>query len=219
VAAQIFVHYTSDLKMFVRWQKRRSTRSKYQRWKEDPGTVWAAVVVESVRVNGKPQQRHVAYLGTFSQRRLDQIDFDYWERVTERLDRFDDRLSADDRAKIENMLAEKIQRVTVEQYDEWCREREAFLDTAPPTLAALRPRGQKYQPRKPLPLAAEREARWQQRKQDRLRLRDRTRERLKVMNQPRSAPTLPRDQFQSHQAPSDAAAAAPSATTTRAVQP
>ena len=42
--------------MFVRWQTRGS-----QRW----GVYHRAILVESLRVEGEPRQKHIAYLGSF----------------------------------------------------------------------------------------------------------------------------------------------------------
>jgi hypothetical protein len=116
--------------MYVRWQKRTSKRTKYRsRGSDGPGTVWSAVIVESARVDGKPRQKHVAYLGTFKQTRLEEEAgcLAYWEKITERLDRLGNRFSTDDRVLIETMLAEKVLPPAPEVYDDWFRDRETFL--------------------------------------------------------------------------------------------
>jgi hypothetical protein len=48
--------------MFVRWQMRTRRSRAFGR---DPrtNTHWAAILAESQRIDGKPTQRHVAYLG------------------------------------------------------------------------------------------------------------------------------------------------------------
>jgi hypothetical protein len=47
--------------MFVRWQKRQRKRRVFGG--EGPDMHWAAILSESERVDGKPVQRHIAYLG------------------------------------------------------------------------------------------------------------------------------------------------------------
>ena len=48
--------------MFVRWQTRTRRARAFGR---DPNTDthWAAILAESSRIDGKPTQRHIAYLG------------------------------------------------------------------------------------------------------------------------------------------------------------
>ena len=50
--------------MFVRWQSR--VRAERNDWalREVGDITWNAILVESVRVDGKPRQNHVAYLGS-----------------------------------------------------------------------------------------------------------------------------------------------------------
>ena len=45
--------------MFLRWQMRKSVASRHR---ESPPVRPVALLVESVRIDGKPRQRHVAYL-------------------------------------------------------------------------------------------------------------------------------------------------------------
>jgi hypothetical protein len=73
-------------------------------------TTWNAILVESVRVDGKPQQKHVAYLGSFSTRQAaSQAQRVYtWEHMLERLDRLSNRITPKDRKKIEAVIASKL---------------------------------------------------------------------------------------------------------------
>jgi hypothetical protein len=69
---------------------------------------WAAILVESVRVKGKPAPRHVAYLGGITESAIEiaaQRRF-FWDEVTERLDGL--RLSPEDRQRIESAIAKKV---------------------------------------------------------------------------------------------------------------
>ena len=67
-------------------------------------------MVESVRIDGKPCQRHVAWIASItesaneivSQRRY------FWDDVHERLDRLGNRISVEDRRHIEAAIARKV---------------------------------------------------------------------------------------------------------------
>jgi hypothetical protein len=64
--------------MFVRWQSRGNSNSKHY------GDSWSAILVRSKRVDGKPRQEHVAYLGSITDKRL-KIDLQrcwFWNHVT-----------------------------------------------------------------------------------------------------------------------------------------
>jgi len=50
--------------MFVRWQSRGNRNSKHY------GESWSAILVKSKRINGKPQQQHIAYLGSITAKNL-----------------------------------------------------------------------------------------------------------------------------------------------------
>jgi hypothetical protein len=106
--------------MFVRWQARKHTeRSSYLGGSDD--VHWRADLVESVRINGKPRQRHIAYLVGFTEQqlraksvgkrrgkvRLRQQLF-VWQSALDRLDSLGDRVSDVDRARIEESLAGRI---------------------------------------------------------------------------------------------------------------
>jgi len=73
--------------MYLRWQRRG------RRWRSDPGTTWSAVVVESVRVDGRPRQRRVAYLGTITEHGISKVCVRgwYWDKLTDRLNALSNR--------------------------------------------------------------------------------------------------------------------------------
>jgi hypothetical protein len=53
--------------MFVRWQQYHS--KALDPWlsdRRDESALLKAILVESVRVNGKPRQRHIAFLGSIA---------------------------------------------------------------------------------------------------------------------------------------------------------
>ncbi len=109
--------------MFVKWQRRRSTstweRAKGQDtgWQEAAGDLLMASLVESRRVNGKPRHKLLTYLGSIREkhaqggpdRAVNQEDF--WRDVARRLGRsglLGNRITPDDRAKIEKALAKRV---------------------------------------------------------------------------------------------------------------
>lgn len=103
--------------MFVRWQSRRRNRPEFGSWNADD-VHWAAIIVESVRIDGRPVQRHVAYLAGFTESRI-KIPVQrchVWDGVIERLDRLGNRITTADRQKIEAAISEKVPRPTLEEY-------------------------------------------------------------------------------------------------------
>ena len=116
-----------------------------------------AVLCESVRVEGKPKQRHVAFLGTIEEswlpRFFDEVDVEeaermkvagwyrrgvearhwFWWRVSRKLDALDNRLLRGEREKLEAALAKVIPRPT--QSESLAVERHAIAEQR--SLAAL----------------------------------------------------------------------------------
>ena len=63
-----------------------------------------AILVETVRIDGKPHQRYLAYLGSVQAGRRDRPRF--WYDVTGKLDQC--RLSREERKQITSAIAKKI---------------------------------------------------------------------------------------------------------------
>jgi hypothetical protein len=107
--------------MFVRWQTHKRG-------------YWAAILVESVRTNGRPTQKHIAYLGAMTSSKVE-ITYQrayFWQRVMKRLDRLGNRVSDEDRKRIEQAISRKVPRLTREEYDECCASwTELGLDGRP----------------------------------------------------------------------------------------
>ncbi len=110
--------------MFVRWQKRK---------RRDGVTRLNAVLCESRRVDGKPRQEHIAYLGAIDDVWLDQpLDdpaanlkrCEFWEKAEKRLAPLANRLAADDHYKIREQLNAKVPMAdTNEARKEFLRQR------------------------------------------------------------------------------------------------
>src|SRR5262245_45086465 len=102
--------------MYVRWQKRNL---------RDGGFSLNAVLVENRRVNGKPVQHHVAYLGSINRAKDDRaMRVYFWDHITKRLD----ELQIVERRKIEAAIAKKVPRLTKREFATWQRERQTFED-------------------------------------------------------------------------------------------
>ena len=84
------------------WEKHKSGGQRYRR----ETTRFRAILVESVRVDGKSRHRHVAVIGSFVAETLDvEARRDFWKAASERLSVY---VNADDRSKIEAALARHV---------------------------------------------------------------------------------------------------------------
>ena len=101
--------------MFIRWQSRKRN-IYYSHWgrKADPyGDVhWNAVLVESLRIDGEPRQKHIANLCGFTEH---QVKGPYqqvyvWEHAIEVLDRLNNQITPEERRQFETALADRIGR-------------------------------------------------------------------------------------------------------------
>src|SRR6476469_1909996 len=104
--------------MFVRWQKRTRRSRALGRDPRRTDTHGAAILAESSRVDGKPTQRHIAYLGGITESAIElpaQRAF-FWKEVTQQLDEL--AVSKDDRARIEAAVEAKVPRLSRREYNE-----------------------------------------------------------------------------------------------------
>jgi hypothetical protein len=110
--------------MFIRWQKRK---------RRDGVTRLNAILCESRRVDGKPRQEHIAYLGAIDDVWLDEpLDdpganlkrYEFWEKAEKRLAPLANRLASDDHHKIRKQLNAKVPMAdTNEAHKEHLRQR------------------------------------------------------------------------------------------------
>ena len=117
---RFFIHHAL---MHVRWQH----RTAYLRNKDQAH--WAATLVENVRVGDKMTERYVAYLAGIGERDITRLGAQcgFWERVTRQLDRLSNRISAEDRKRVERVLQERVPCPTRLQYDQWHSEGTRLL--------------------------------------------------------------------------------------------
>jgi hypothetical protein len=94
--------------MFIRWQKYRSV-ALWHRGKPPIKRV-KAILVESVRIDGKPRQKHVAFIASYQDGRLDQISTrsTFWRDARQRLDRISNQTTPSDRSRVEAALAQRV---------------------------------------------------------------------------------------------------------------
>jgi hypothetical protein len=116
--------------MYIRWQSRKRKKAEFGRGKGD--VHWSAILAESARVDGKPTQRHIAYLVGFNESAVahPQQQLYLWEGIAEQLARLDKLLSPEDREKIKAALVKKIgEPPTKAQRAAFDRQREQILGT------------------------------------------------------------------------------------------
>ena len=110
--------------MFIRWQKHRSGGQRYRR----ETTRFRAILVESVRVDGKWRHRHVACIGSFVAETLDvEARRDFWKAANGRLSIY---VNDGERGRIEATLARRVPPPTAAE--------EACGNGKPPKSDAMR---------------------------------------------------------------------------------
>ena len=93
--------------MFVRWQLYRSQAlNSYHRKHNDARARLKAVLVESVRIEGKPRQNHIAFLGSTSINGSDRPRF--WYEVMRSLDRLGNRMLPQERQRIVAAISKRL---------------------------------------------------------------------------------------------------------------
>ena len=123
--------YTTAIIMYVRWQSRERRRQAFPNPKrrKGPDIHWAAILLESKRIKGKPKQRHIAYIGGITASAIDTIHQRcwFWDAVQKRLNRLGKQVSPEDRKKIEAIIAEKVPRPTKAQYQRCVLNHDAWF--------------------------------------------------------------------------------------------
>jgi hypothetical protein len=103
--------------MYVRWRRVTQRRQHVERCSWNMPAAAHVLLVESVSVDGKPRQRHVAYLGVFHNHSEQDVNYRawWWHRMSAKLDALGKRIPPDQRPHIEAILAEKVRPVTAEE--------------------------------------------------------------------------------------------------------
>jgi hypothetical protein len=99
--------------MYVRWKRREKSAGKYS-WNGPGRVALSAVLVKSERVNGRPRQKFIAYLGIIEEGRktLYFHQREFWQSVDRHLAEL--QLSSELRDKIERDLIAVVERPTQE---------------------------------------------------------------------------------------------------------
>jgi hypothetical protein len=85
--------------MYVRWQTYQGKRR---------GDCLRAVLVESLCVDGKPRQKHIAVLGSIALDSVGAPEPRFWSEVTSKLKRLGDRIGPEDYERIIASIAAKV---------------------------------------------------------------------------------------------------------------
>jgi hypothetical protein len=121
------VHYA---RMFVRWHLHRSQdRIARHRKRKDREARLRAILVEAVRIDGKPRQRHIAYLGSIRHDCTGKVDYRvrFWRDARKAFDRLGKRLTAAGRTRVEELIGERVRRPTAQQEKAWAAGRAALF--------------------------------------------------------------------------------------------
>ena len=113
--------------MFVVW-RRRTKRGR--QWPGDRDARLEARLVEGVRIDGKPRQRFIVYIGSIEEPYDSGDRVDFWDVASHVLDHLGNRIGAE-RSKIEASLAAKVRRPTarerrtyVPRFERWQKRRD-----------------------------------------------------------------------------------------------
>jgi hypothetical protein len=92
--------------MFIRWRTHRSKGSAYR----GKTTRVRAILIESVSVDGKSRQRHIAVIGSFVAETLDvEARREFWKAANKRLSIY---VNNGERGRIEATLARRVRPFT-----------------------------------------------------------------------------------------------------------
>ncbi len=104
--------------MFVRWKKRTSHAKKS--WiRDDHGATLSAELVESVRIDGKPRQKVVAFIHSIREPEVSSLTSRYyfWYEVTKKMRHYPFySLTDEQKAKIVTGLAKVVPLLTDEEF-------------------------------------------------------------------------------------------------------
>jgi hypothetical protein len=112
--------------MYIRWQKRTRRTPWHYRADVKDDVHHCAILVESVRVNGKPSQRHVAYVVGFTDTQAQVLAqrCHCWNKIKDVFDRV--AISRQDRRRLETQIAAKLPRPTRREWSQFKREQQAL---------------------------------------------------------------------------------------------
>jgi hypothetical protein len=114
--------------MYVRWQtyRSRALRPRHRAHNDERARL-KAVLVESVRVNGEPRQKYIAFLGSLTIDEVGDPHPRFWYDVTTRLEGLSNRVSPKDYERITTSIAKKVggSPMTKAELSQFQRQRDA----------------------------------------------------------------------------------------------
>src|SRR5262245_29494257 len=114
--------------MFIRWQARRRRSPTHGPYRllgdgtsvradtEEFDVHWSAALSECVWINGRPRQRHLAYLGGITESAITHsagARYLFWKKLVERL--AEASVAGKDRRLIEDAVAARVPRLTEQE--------------------------------------------------------------------------------------------------------
>jgi len=110
--------------MYVRWNRKK--RTKDITWVKEEGDFLYAVLVENTRIDGKPRQKSIKYLGGIGERQNTYTQIRFWEHADQNLSAI--YLDGSTRNKIIDKLKEKVPRPSEEELSAWRELRRKRLE-------------------------------------------------------------------------------------------
>jgi hypothetical protein len=125
--------------MFVRWKKRKSVdKHPGHQWRKAGELTYSAELVESMRINGKPRQRVIVFLGSIKQSELASVTSRYYfwfHLVTEKMREYPLRtLPPEQQRMVFEALQQKVPLTAEDFAVEYERTRHAVGEWSMPTF-------------------------------------------------------------------------------------
>ena len=104
--------------MFIRWIERPSKTPGYDE------TALSLILAETKRIDGKPRQQHIAYLGGITDEQIANLVSRcyFWDSVNAAFDRLGNQVTADDRQRFEKVIAARVPRPSPSAYKKAARQ-------------------------------------------------------------------------------------------------
>ena len=104
--------------MFIRWIERPSKTPGYDE------TALSLILAETRRIDGKPRQRHIAYLGGITDEQIANLVSRcyFWDSVNAAFHKLGNQVTADDRQRFEKAIAARVPRPLPAAYEKAARQ-------------------------------------------------------------------------------------------------
>jgi hypothetical protein len=97
--------------MFIRWIERPNYDGTY--------TGLSVILAETKRVDGRPRQRHIAYLGGIAEQQISDLVSRcyFWDSVRAAFNKLDNQIAPADRQRFEIAIAKRVPRPSAKAYE------------------------------------------------------------------------------------------------------